>query len=247
MKLELSGVRASCTRCGNRSPAAGPSTRPSSMPAARGDGAAARRDRAAARRAGPRARVWAGQRRDRRGALVGDGGEVVLSDVAPAMTAIAAARAEALGLANVSARVLDLEQIDEPDEAFDVVVCREGLMLVPDPVRAAHELRRVLRPGGRAAVASGDHGNAIRGSASSSTRSAPSSVCRCRRRECPDRSRWTTLGSWRRARRRRTGRRRGHRGADALSRRLGRGVVDANRGARGSAGKEARALAGAGR
>ena len=33
--------------------------------------------------------------------LVGPGGEVVISDVAPEMTAIAAARAEALGLRNV--------------------------------------------------------------------------------------------------------------------------------------------------
>jgi enediyne biosynthesis protein CalE5 len=83
--------------------------------------------------------------------LVGPSGEVVLSDVAPEMTAIAAARAR--GLANVSARPLDLERIDEPDGAYDVVVCREGLMFALDPVAAAGELRRVLRPGGRVAVA----------------------------------------------------------------------------------------------
>jgi ubiquinone/menaquinone biosynthesis C-methylase UbiE len=86
-------------------------------------------------------------------ALVAPGGELVLSDVAAEMTAIAAARAEALGLTNVTTRVLDLEQIDEPDSAFDAVLCREGLMLVPDPARAAREIRRVLRPSGRLAVA----------------------------------------------------------------------------------------------
>jgi SAM-dependent methyltransferase len=84
--------------------------------------------------------------------LVGAGGEVVLSDVAPAMTAIARRRAEALGLTNVSTRDLDLESIDERDESFDVVLCREGIMLVPDPARAAREIRRVLRPGGRVAL-----------------------------------------------------------------------------------------------
>src|SRR4051812_32106614 len=56
--------------------------------------------------------------------LVAPGGEVVLSDVAPGMTAIAAARAGALGLAGVRTRVLDLEDVDEPDGAFDVVLCR---------------------------------------------------------------------------------------------------------------------------
>ncbi len=85
--------------------------------------------------------------------LVAPGGEVVLSDVVPEMTAIAAARAAARGLANVSARDLDLEQIDEPDGSYDVVVCREGLMFAPDPARAVHEIRSVLRPGGRVAVA----------------------------------------------------------------------------------------------
>src|SRR5436190_18456254 len=79
-------------------------------------------------------------------------GEVVASVFAPEMTGIAAGRAAHRGLANVTTRVLDLDQIDEPDASFDVVVCREGLMLVPDPVRAAGEIRRVLRPGGRAAI-----------------------------------------------------------------------------------------------
>jgi SAM-dependent methyltransferase len=79
-------------------------------------------------------------------------GEVVASDFAPEMVAIATARAAARGLDNVTGRVLDLEDIDEPDASFDVVFCREGLMLVPDPTRAVAEIRRVLAPGGRAAI-----------------------------------------------------------------------------------------------
>jgi enediyne biosynthesis protein CalE5 len=84
---------------------------------------------------------------------VGPAGEVVLSDVVAEMTAIAERRAAALGLGNVSARVLDLEAIAEPDGSYDVVLIREGLMFALDPVQAAGEIRRVLRPGGRAAVA----------------------------------------------------------------------------------------------
>ncbi|MEA2272153.1 MAG: hypothetical protein QOI98_861, partial [Solirubrobacteraceae bacterium] len=84
---------------------------------------------------------------------VGPAGEVVQSDVVAEMTAIAAARADALGLTNVSTRELDLEAIDEPDASYDVVLCREGLMFAVDPGRAAREIRRVLRPGGRVALA----------------------------------------------------------------------------------------------
>jgi ubiquinone/menaquinone biosynthesis C-methylase UbiE len=84
---------------------------------------------------------------------VGPGGEVVLSDVAAGMTAIAAARADAAGLDNATTLELDLEQIDQPDGSYDLVLCREGLMFAPDPARAASEIRRVLRPGGRAAIA----------------------------------------------------------------------------------------------
>jgi SAM-dependent methyltransferase len=86
-------------------------------------------------------------------ARVAPEGEVVLSDVAAEMTAIAAARADALGLRNVSTSELDLESIEEPDGAYDVVLCREGLMFATDPARAAQEIARVLRPGGRVAVA----------------------------------------------------------------------------------------------
>jgi SAM-dependent methyltransferase len=84
---------------------------------------------------------------------VAPGGEVVLSDVAAEMAATAAARAGARGLTNVSTCELDLEDIDQPDGSYDVVLCREGLMFAVDPGRAAREIRRVLRPGGRVALA----------------------------------------------------------------------------------------------
>jgi SAM-dependent methyltransferase len=80
-------------------------------------------------------------------------GGVVLTDVAEEMTAIAAARGAELGLGNVAFRTLDLERIDEPDASYDVVLCREGLMFALEPDRALREIQRVLRPGGRVAVA----------------------------------------------------------------------------------------------
>jgi SAM-dependent methyltransferase len=85
--------------------------------------------------------------------LVGPAGEVVLSDVAAEMTAIAVARAAALGLGNVRTLTLDLDDLAQPDQAYDVVLCREGLMFALDPARAVAEIRRVLRPGGRVALA----------------------------------------------------------------------------------------------
>jgi SAM-dependent methyltransferase len=80
-------------------------------------------------------------------------GEVVLSDVVAEMTSVASRRADALGLRNVSTRELDLERIEQPDGSYDVVLCREGLMFAVDPARGASEIRRVLRPGGRFALA----------------------------------------------------------------------------------------------
>ena len=80
-------------------------------------------------------------------------GEVVVSDVAAEMVDIAARRAGARGLANVTPRVFGVEAIDDEDASYDVVLCREGLMFALDPELAVREIARVLRPGGRTALA----------------------------------------------------------------------------------------------
>jgi SAM-dependent methyltransferase len=84
---------------------------------------------------------------------VAPGGEVVLSDRSDAMLDGARARAAELGLANVSFRVIDAESIDIDAASFDAVLCRWGYMLMADPGAALSETRRVLRPGGRLALA----------------------------------------------------------------------------------------------
>jgi len=74
--------------------------------------------------------------------LVGAEGAVVLSDVAGEMVAIAAERAARRGLTNVRTATLDLEEIAEPENSFDVVLCREGLMFAVEPDQAIHEIPR---------------------------------------------------------------------------------------------------------
>jgi SAM-dependent methyltransferase len=78
-------------------------------------------------------------------------GRLISTDVAPDMVATARAHGGELGLANVDYRVVDAEAIDLPDEAVDAIVCRWGVMLVPDPTKALAESFRVLRRGGRIA------------------------------------------------------------------------------------------------
>lgn len=79
--------------------------------------------------------------------LVGPGGSVVVSDVAPAMVEVARRRNAAL--ANVETAVIDQSAIDRPDRSFDVVVCRMGLMFASDPSAALAEIHRVTAPDGR--------------------------------------------------------------------------------------------------
>ena len=86
-------------------------------------------------------------------ALVGPGGKVICTDFSPVMVDIAHRRGEELGLTNVEYRVVDAERIELHDDSVDGVLCRCGYMLMPDPPAALAETRRVLRPGGRVAVA----------------------------------------------------------------------------------------------
>jgi SAM-dependent methyltransferase len=85
--------------------------------------------------------------------LVAPVGDVIVSDQAEAMLAGARERAATLGLSNVEFRVLNAEWIDLPVASVDAVVCRWGYMLMADPPVALAETRRVLRPGGRLALA----------------------------------------------------------------------------------------------
>jgi ubiquinone/menaquinone biosynthesis C-methylase UbiE len=84
---------------------------------------------------------------------LGPNGMVVGVDFAPAMLRIAAARARAQGSHNVQFRKMDAEQLVFPDLTFDRVLCRFGLMLMPNAERVIAEMHRVLVPGGRVAVA----------------------------------------------------------------------------------------------
>jgi SAM-dependent methyltransferase len=85
--------------------------------------------------------------------LVAPGGTLICSDGAEAMLAVARERAAAQGIHNVEFRQLELEWIDLPTADVDAVLCRWGIMLVVDSEAAAQEIRRVLKPGGRAALA----------------------------------------------------------------------------------------------
>jgi SAM-dependent methyltransferase len=85
--------------------------------------------------------------------LVAPHGGVVISDQAEAMLDGARERAVALGLSNIEFQVLNAEWIDLPVASIDVVLCRWGFMLMADPAAALAETRRVLRPGGRVALA----------------------------------------------------------------------------------------------
>src|SRR5947209_1615933 len=81
------------------------------------------------------------------------GGVVISSDGAEAMVEVARSRAQALGVRGVEFRQLELEWIDLPTADMDRILCRWGLMLVVDPAACLTECRRVLRPGGRIALA----------------------------------------------------------------------------------------------
>lgn len=85
--------------------------------------------------------------------LVAPTGRLITSDFSPAMLDAARRRGAELGVDRVEYRIIDAEQIELAAGSVDVVLCRFGYMLVGDPARAFAETRRVLRPGGRLALA----------------------------------------------------------------------------------------------
>jgi demethylmenaquinone methyltransferase/2-methoxy-6-polyprenyl-1,4-benzoquinol methylase len=84
------------------------------------------------------------------GALAGGAGRVLLTDVNPAMLAVAQRRALDRGLARgLAFAVVDAERIPLPDRSVEKVSIAFGLRNCTDKDAVLREARRVLRPGGR--------------------------------------------------------------------------------------------------
>ena len=77
---------------------------------------------------------------------------VVSTDYVPALLEKGRARAEAEGLA-VTFQAADAEALPFADASFDAALSTFGVMFAPDHRRAAAEMLRVLRPGGRIGLA----------------------------------------------------------------------------------------------
>lgn len=80
---------------------------------------------------------------------VGPTGSVLATDIAPNLVELTRQAAAEQGLSNVETRVMDGEHLDLPDESFDAVTSRVGLIYFPNQHQALQEARRVLRSGGR--------------------------------------------------------------------------------------------------
>jgi SAM-dependent methyltransferase len=87
--------------------------------------------------------------------LVEPGGTLISSDFSPEMLQVAQRRADELGVRNARFKQIDADtSFDIEAASIDGVLCRWGYMLMADPDNALRETRRVLRPGGRVALAS---------------------------------------------------------------------------------------------
>ena len=78
------------------------------------------------------------------------GADVLGVDIASNLVAAGNARAEALGLTNLSFQEGDATDLNElGDEQFDLVISIFGAMFAPKPFDVAKEMVRVTKPGGR--------------------------------------------------------------------------------------------------
>src|SRR6266446_2358147 len=83
-------------------------------------------------------------------AEVAPSGRVTATDLGLGMISLAEELARKKSLANIEFREASAESLPFPDESYDVLTCRFGIMFFPDLPKALRECFRVLKPGGRA-------------------------------------------------------------------------------------------------
>jgi len=86
--------------------------------------------------------------------------DVVATDYVPALLERARERAEADRLP-LESQTADAENLPFSDESFDAVVSTFGVMFTPDQERAASELLRVCKPGGKIGLANWTPGSFV--------------------------------------------------------------------------------------
>ena len=77
---------------------------------------------------------------------------LLATDFAPQMVNLLRDRMQAAGVANVTCQVMDGQALPLEGAMFDRAASSFAIMLFPDRAKGFSELRRILRPGGRAVV-----------------------------------------------------------------------------------------------
>jgi len=85
--------------------------------------------------------------------LVGSEGKVLGLDPVPEMVEAARREANRQGFQNTRFEVASADSLPFPDDTFDAVVSRFGVMFFPFPVDSVREMLRVLKPGGKISMA----------------------------------------------------------------------------------------------